>query len=68
MMKYSLIEGCNDSIILDGVTTIEKHSFMECTEMESIIIPTNVTTIIIKLSMLGHLHKLYIWSMLVVVH
>ena len=41
----TLICGCANSIIPNGVTTIGDHAFYECTGLTSITIPNSVTTI-----------------------
>ena len=41
----SLIEGCNNTVIPDGIVTICEGAFVQCEGLTSMIIPNSVTTI-----------------------
>lgn len=43
--KKRLILGCNNTVIPDGVKSIEQGAFRECHKLKSIIIPNSVKTI-----------------------
>jgi len=43
--SHTLIQGCKNSVIPDGVTTIGDYAFKACTGLTSITIPANVTSI-----------------------
>ena len=41
----TLIKGCNNTIIPDGITSIDDYAFYQCSGLNSIVFPSSVTSI-----------------------